>query len=1213
MQWSNNREGRVGIYKIEQTGYSGKERSMAATMAKTMPGYFDAASMEQQQEKESQRATIGQTAIEAHHRPQSPRVSNMPRAASYTYVPAAKVSAYAANPNLVTIKGTFSEADLIAQSDSGTDLSAPESSGCTTPDEMEPESKVPADAAQDLFAELQKSPKIVVQRFTKSTEDQVSTPMGERNTLPDSPKPIVSPIERPRTRGPSYPSFTRRFSGKNLPSAPSTPSRSPSPPEQETTISPYEVVSESAPAPPTIGATRLRSTVKRRDSARPPTDLVRSATAIAAPKEEEQPASTKPLTRRPSTFRRVTKPVSGLLKGSVDEGRSPVPALPSLPKSFSTDRLPTFRPQDRPAPVPRLTSSERNSTAGIGLGRKRDELWNVFRGLDGDYTKFTSKSLPFKANVVRSGLIPFLRNYAQHPSDIALRPEDLDRRTAVLNRWWTGLIEMLHGRNNQSISGTDRPAILDAISGIMERPEWRQSPSPFCPINQRASTMPGNRSTTSLSSNASELLAESVQHNVRNMFVQNLSAQMAFVVDKMSMRNAAASLVSFCGKACAYAFMFVPGMADILVRLWDLQSDSLRRVLQETGIGKFDKLQDMSEFITSNFPPAVQSLGFTSLMKLLRTLRTGPQLLSGTTHIEWRGQWLDRWAGRESDLFYVFSKHYHILATDFLPSDASKKERMCAPGMLLVHSQLLANLDSVIHREAKPQPGAPSASPTFDDVLADPDAVASTLPVPPMNAVRLMSENRAIMLIRDFLSDRAGDHSVARLLFAESFNDVMQAAARGTSAYDHSACYTLLDFLEEALPILVRFEQYTEGEETLINSEFWQTVCRRMIGAENTVTEIRLYTFLYSIWNTVVCDLGRKDDLCLGLLLDPEVFESRFNHWCPMVRAYYMRLLCWRVTRFDGEEQSGDRRIYETALERLQTSWSYYLWLRREAEGTEAVLPPTNPCNPAPGRRLLIMKTEKPVPPQSSFLSFDGALTSPSNQSTLQPTDSNRRSSILPNIFPTIPATPEPEPEAPEPDRGLRGLFRSFIGSNSTPSKSRSRSQGPRSSEMSPEPATAPTTPSRPTLTRSATTRSSVPRERASATSASPPGTATTNNLTQHRPSCFKFSLDLHPVTKPPPPPMRLLPPRLPLAAQQFLQQTSAIAGAVEAATFMRAVEPKGVSRARARYCGRALAEWNVVVGECQAFFDRRRLEGAPDNKAVETPALGVEAFRRPG
>lgn len=519
--------------------------------------------------------------------------------------------------------------------------------------------------------------------------------------------------------------------------------------------------------------------------------------------------------------------------------------------------------------------------------------------------RFQSKSSALKANVVRASLLPFLRNYADHPSSFALRPEDLDRRANILNKWWTALLEMLHGKNNQSISGTDRPAILDGLSGIMERPEWRLSPSPFCPLTRRnlGTTTPRSKSSTSLASSGTDFLTESVHHNVRNMFVQNLNSQMAFVVDRMSLRNASASLVTFCGKATAFAFFFCPGIAEVLVRLWDTPTDTMRRVLEENGVGKFDNVADISANIVSAFPPSVQQLGFVSLGKTLKHLRTQIALPLGTANIQWYGFWLERWLGRESDLFYAFVKSFHILVTDYLPPDSTKKEQMCVPGLLLVHAQILSNLDSTIHRDAGPSPGdGPAGLPTIlDDVLADPDAVASTLPLPPTNAIRVMAENRLIMLIRDFLSERATEHPRARQLFAVSFSDLLQACARRTSIYSHSACYTLCDLLEEALLILVRYEHISGMDEPLINSKFWLDVCRKMISSQNTMTEIRLYAFLYTAWGLITGDAERKADLCLGLLLDEAIFERTFNHWCPMVRAYYMRLLCWRVGRYDGD------------------------------------------------------------------------------------------------------------------------------------------------------------------------------------------------------------------------------------------------------------------------------------------------------------------------
>ena len=112
-----------------------------------------------------------------------------------------------------------------------------------------------------------------------------------------------------------------------------------------------------------------------------------------------------------------------------------------------------------------------------------------------------------------------------------------------------------------------------------------------------------------------------------------------------------------------------------------------------------------------------------------------------------------------------------------------------------------------------------------------------------------------------------------------------------------------------------------------------------------------------------------------------------------------------------------------------------------------------------------------------------------------------------------------------------------------------------------------------------------------------------------HRNFSFKFSLDFHPNVKAPGQ-IRLFPPRLPKPAQEFLQSRCAKANGAQ---HMQAIEPKDLSRERARYTGRALAEWMMVVGECQSFFERRKNEGVPENRFVETPTLGVEVFKRGG
>ncbi len=222
---------------------------------------------------------------------------------------------------------------------------------------------------------------------------------------------------------------------------------------------------------------------------------------------------------------------------------------------------------------------------------------------------------------------------------------------------------------------------------------------------------------------------------------------------------------------------------------------------------------------------------------------------------------------------------------------------------MLVQAQILTALDSTIHR----QPPAEPLPITFDDVLAGADASATALPIPSNNSARPMAENRLIMLIRDFMSERPSDFEAARLTFAQLFEKMMQAGARRTSVFDHNACFVLCDFMEEALSIYVRFHHAHALESDFIDWPFWLEVCKKMLESQNSMSEIRLFAFIYGAWHYIADDEHRKQLMCLDWLLKEETFDKFFNHWCPMVRAYYMRLLCWRLCRDDGDATELDK------------------------------------------------------------------------------------------------------------------------------------------------------------------------------------------------------------------------------------------------------------------------------------------------------------------
>ena len=797
-----------------------------------------------------------------------------------------------------------------------------------------------------------------------------------------------------------------------------------------------------------------------------------------------------------------------------------------------------------------------------------------------------------KCAVVRTTLLPFLRSHAQVLPNFSLRPEDLDRRVHVLNRWWTGLLEMINGRNGESVSGSDRPTVLEAITAIMVRQEWSVSPSTSPSRSPKPSLK--SRSTTSLKSTTSDFLTESVVHNIRNTYIQNLLAQMSFVVNKMSVRSVPASVVAFCSRAIAYAFFYCDGVAEILVRLWSISRDTLRRVYEASGIPQTADLLRDSETISARFPTCIQRLAFGSTRSVIRYLRHRPHVPIVTAYIPWDGPWTGRWAGRDTDLFYLFTKHYFDLLSQHLPDEASREEIFCAPGYALVQAQLLSLIDSTISRSNAQHSPEALKGPSFDDVFAGADASASVLPMSPSTMVRCMAENRLVMLLRDSLSTNATIAPRAKIMFAETFQGLLKASASRTSQFDHLACFTLCDFLEEAIVIVVRFYQSSDPALGSFDWPFWIRVCKLMMASNNSMTEIRMCAFLYSLWNTIASDEQRRKSICLGWLLSEDNFARQFNHWCPMVRAYFMRLLIWRIGRLDGTDSEVNTEILRTLGLRLQRVWRSFLHVKGEAETNGSVPPTTAPCCPAPSRCLLIIRNEAPTPP--TFLSFDSMLpASPSGGSQR----ANQRNSMLFSAQPS-PARKSNDGETSGSGGKRRwGLLKSILPF--TNSQIRQPLANPASSSslnVNGDPVSS--------SSRSDTAASSQsilrPHLPGEATSASrqPP------TIARYRTHSFKFSLEWLERGHLPSRDIKLYPPKLPLVAQLYLQSQD-----LEQLDSIP-LKPSDLAISESRYAGRALAEWALLIAECHNFFERRKQEGVPDNAKVETPTLSVEPFRKP-
>ena len=531
-----------------------------------------------------------------------------------------------------------------------------------------------------------------------------------------------------------------------------------------------------------------------------------------------------------------------------------------------------------------------------------DPLWSAFKNLEIEHKSFHSKSTPQRLVQVETILSPLLRSSMHHKSTKQLSPEDIERRASILSKWWSSILDCLEGTGFGSIPSMDRHVMFDALTEMMTRPEWRQTTTSFLPLADRESSerpgagKPAHGSQPTDDSDEA-FLAESAQHNVRTTFISSLARQLAFVVDKMAMRNVPVALVGIAAKTCAYAYFFVPGVADVLVRLWGLGPELLRRTADGMGLTRASKGD--REDVVARFPPDLAVFGWTSSRSMWSILKQIPKMPVMISRINWMGPWISRWKGRDTDLLFAFFKQFHILADEFMPSTLPLTEKARAPGFVLVHAQLLSIIDDTIHLQSA------LGGPAIMDPLPGADASAMAMAIPPPNLMKGMSENSLVMLLREILADESPEIGGAKHTFAEACVAMTKAAVKRTSQFDTTACFTLCDFLEEALTIYDGFDDPVSAKR-YTDWPFWIDVFKKIFGSLNTMAEVRVLSFIYAIWDTVTKDPRRKAALCLDWLLTEEVFHTYFSHWCPMVRAYYQRLLCWRICRCDGDPTEVD-------------------------------------------------------------------------------------------------------------------------------------------------------------------------------------------------------------------------------------------------------------------------------------------------------------------
>ena len=85
------------------------------------------------------------------------------------------------------------------------------------------------------------------------------------------------------------------------------------------------------------------------------------------------------------------RPLSAILGRSESSAKDSIPAVPSLPKSYSSDRLSSLANGQAAVSreqLPRINSADRSQKSLLDTPRRKDELWGNFRSLDVEFQKY---------------------------------------------------------------------------------------------------------------------------------------------------------------------------------------------------------------------------------------------------------------------------------------------------------------------------------------------------------------------------------------------------------------------------------------------------------------------------------------------------------------------------------------------------------------------------------------------------------------------------------------------------------------------------------------------------------------------------------------------------------------------------------------------------------------------------------------------------------
>ncbi|KAF9981797.1 hypothetical protein BGZ75_006870 [Mortierella antarctica] len=500
---------------------------------------------------------------------------------------------------------------------------------------------------------------------------------------------------------------------------------------------------------------------------------------------------------------------------------------------------------------------------------------------------------------------------------------------------------------------------FDRLEDMMSKPSTPSTVRTFVDGSGNGSPTEHTSSTTSVSSsttlgsgypfNDSDTFCSSF-HQYRKTLTQSLQ----YAIERLNQKGVYSNVITFCAKILALCFFKLPGVAFGLLHALPSSRSYISRMAKAMDLG--GENCGMPQ-IVSFFPEHLSSICFVGsgswwreFEKQKRKVATG----EAVPPMEMFGNWVRRWQSDDSELFFAFYRHYHhclaqyleapiqrIQAGGWASSAITPKVYAGSPGYLYLSAFFLTKIEGLVHREIHPvttivqfEPNAANGNGSAERDRAMASVATGEFPgtaAPP--AVKVPNgadagkeaasggSTTGKPKVLDMASRRFVETIVAIMedhgnIYGAMLDIWIKAVVTRTSVYDVESVFCLLDFLDMLIAELesrkcihlydseLSAGHQNAGLDTIfipIHVPFiLSTLHLLLIASDHTVTLMRTISFIYQNFSLLTGTVQTLEQLTLGTLLLPEVFEKCFLHWARNVRLYYMRCLVWRVARIGG-------------------------------------------------------------------------------------------------------------------------------------------------------------------------------------------------------------------------------------------------------------------------------------------------------------------------